>query len=271
MKKDDWIKLFVRSIIGWLTIVGGGGWYFMVIDKVFLAYWLGVPIILFVLMCVCIKYFSEPEKARVIEVLKNFINPLINDLDGGMKVIDDSLSKGAFLNPIKSLLKPNYQFAYTDILTKKYIKWIRKKVGEYNHLVNARLWDDTIPKFKRVIREYIEQKFPDEVNITDKRWETFVGQIANNNRTSFANVGREYEFWNEHIDEFFEIREIPEVLDYISEIEQCLNEAKIFITQLKDRLENLRSNYKRKYGISDEEIEIKVEKVRNTESLRGKI
>lgn len=59
MKKDSWIRIFIPSIVGWLAIVGVGGWYFMAIDMLFLAYWLGAPVILFVIMLVCIRRLSN--------------------------------------------------------------------------------------------------------------------------------------------------------------------------------------------------------------------
>ena len=75
MKKDDWVKIFVTGIIGWLTVVGGGGWYFMVFDKLFLAYWLGVPIIFFVIMRISMKYFSESEEQdEIVELKRDELN-----------------------------------------------------------------------------------------------------------------------------------------------------------------------------------------------------
>jgi len=80
MKKDAWINIFVSSIIGWLMVVGGGGGYFMAIDKVFLAYWLGVPVILFVIMLICIKIFSDPEDYSLL--LPHLKNLPYDDTDG---------------------------------------------------------------------------------------------------------------------------------------------------------------------------------------------
>ena len=63
----------------------------MVIDKLFLAYWLGVPVILFVIMLICIKYFSEAEipKIKVLDAKihsPNIIGLHVKNVGAGGKV-----------------------------------------------------------------------------------------------------------------------------------------------------------------------------------------
>ena len=100
MKKDDWVKIFVTGIIGWLTVVGGGGWYFMVFDKLFLAYWLGVPVLLFVIMIICIKYFSESEipKIKVLDVKssKNYFTLHVKNVGAEGEVTATVVDKSEF-------------------------------------------------------------------------------------------------------------------------------------------------------------------------------
>jgi len=176
MKKDDWIKIFVSGIIVWLAAVGGGGLYFMVIDKLFLAYWLGVPVILFVIMLICIKYFSESEKDRVIETLKEFINPLISDLEEKIHRIDRSLSGEQFAQS-DLLIRQDYKYAHKDILGNKNYKWIKEKVEEYNELVRAKRFEEAKGianelkgKLKKLKGKHVEELGIGEKEIEKKKY-----------------------------------------------------------------------------------------------------
>ena len=69
MKKDDWIKIFVPFIVGWLT---GGGMVYIPID---LTYFIVVSIILLAVLFICIRYFSEPGVEELLKSrLKKFIS-----------------------------------------------------------------------------------------------------------------------------------------------------------------------------------------------------
>ncbi len=71
MRKDGWIKIFIPLIIASFLALGGiSRWDYKGIDNLFLALWIGIPIALFVIMLICIKYFSESEipKIKVLDV-----------------------------------------------------------------------------------------------------------------------------------------------------------------------------------------------------------
>ena len=133
MKKDDWIKLFLPIIVSWVTLGGGGGWYYMAIDNTFLSIWIGGTVLLFVILFICMKYFSKPEKEIVLETLRNFINQLISVLDRKVVGFSYSISHEHF--ELKGSLNPNYDFAHLDIIGKRNLKWIKERIKEYNKLI----------------------------------------------------------------------------------------------------------------------------------------
>lgn len=53
----------------------------MVIDKLFFAIWIGVPIVLFVVMYICIKYFSKPDE--ILSITLRHDPPKSISLNGG--------------------------------------------------------------------------------------------------------------------------------------------------------------------------------------------
>jgi hypothetical protein len=66
MRKDEWIKIFIPLIIASFLALGGiARWDYIGIDNLFLALWIGIPIALFVIMLICIKYFSESEIPKI--------------------------------------------------------------------------------------------------------------------------------------------------------------------------------------------------------------
>ncbi|MCK4735126.1 MAG: hypothetical protein KAT65_21925 [Methanophagales archaeon] len=133
MKKDDWIKLFLPIIVSWVTLGGVGGWYYMAIDNTFLSIWIGGTVLLFVILFICMKYFSKPEKEIVLETLRNFINQLISVLDRKVVGFSYSISHEHF--ELKGSLNPNYDFAHLDIIGKRNLKWIKETIKEYNKLM----------------------------------------------------------------------------------------------------------------------------------------
>ena len=133
MKKDDWIKLFLPIIVSWVTLGGVGGWYYMAIDNTFLSIWIGGTVLLFVILFICMKYFSKPEKEIVLETLRNFINQLISVLDRKVVGFSYSISHEHF--ELKGSLNPNYDFAHLDIIGKRNLKWIKETIKEYNKLI----------------------------------------------------------------------------------------------------------------------------------------
>ena len=71
MRKDGWIKIFIPLIIASFLALGEiSRWDYRGIGNLFLALWIGIPIALFVIMLICIKYFSESEipKIKVLDV-----------------------------------------------------------------------------------------------------------------------------------------------------------------------------------------------------------
>lgn len=86
-----------------------------------------------------------------------------------------------------------------------------------------------------------------------------VYSIANNDRTLAKNTNNGYGFWNEHINEFLAIRDSGEPFDRANEIKQYLSEAKRVATELKDKLEELKGQYKKREDVEEDEIEIEEE------------
>lgn len=258
MKKDGWIRIFVTGIIGWLTVVGGG-WYFMAIDNVFLAYWLGVPVIyLFVIMLICIRYFSEPEKDRVIEMLRDFIKPLISDLDGKIRTINNSLNNEAFALPIYGRIEPDYKYANVDILGNKELTWITGEVDKFNECIKT--VKNTATEFRGMIGDIIEQKYQGDIMKYSKRdVESLIFYIAENIKEPAGNPNGVHGFWNKNRNELLSLREEPPLRKYVDKVKQDLNEAKRIATKLKDRLEELKDGYKIKNGIPEEAIKEKKE------------
>lgn len=105
----------------------------MAIDKLFLAYWLSVPLILFLIMLICVKYFSELEKEGALETLRSFINPLISVLDIQVMSLSYALSHMHFKQ--KSSLNLHYDIIDLDIIGKRNLKWIKETVIEHNKLI----------------------------------------------------------------------------------------------------------------------------------------
>ena len=133
MIKDDWIKILLPIIAGWVTLGGVGGWYYMAIDNTFLSIWIGGTVLLFVILYICMKCFSKPEKGRALETLRSFINPLISVLDRKAANFSYSISHEHFER--RGLLNPHYVFAHLDIIGKRNLKWIKETVIEYNELL----------------------------------------------------------------------------------------------------------------------------------------
>ena len=248
MKKDGWIGLGIAIVIP--GIIGLGMAYMR--SYINFVLFLFCSLVLIIFFLICIEFFSEPEKVRVVEMLREFIKPLIDDSDGAIRVIDESLHDERFLHPIKQSLKPKYGFAHRDILGKKHDIWIRGKVDEYNRL--AKTIYETVPKFKQAIRESIKQQFPDDMDIINKKMRFFVDNVAYNSSSPVATEGEVSKFWNEHIGEFLEVRSKPVPQEHIREIRRCLEEAKEVAVKLKKRLEELKEKHLIKSGIPKGEI-----------------
>lgn len=105
----------------------------MAIDNTFLSIWIGGTVLLFVILFICMKYFSKPEKEIVLETLRNFINQLISVLDRKVVGFSYSISHEHF--ELKGSLNPNYDFAHLDIIGKRNLKWIKETIKEYNKLM----------------------------------------------------------------------------------------------------------------------------------------
>lgn len=199
------------------------------------------------------------KRPRVIEMLKDFLNPLIKDLDSKKRAINKSLQSGGFIKPIQSPLEPKYEFAHKDVLGKRHDSWIRGKVKDYNLLAKD-IYDDILPEFKQAIREFIKQQFPDDIGIINKKMEFFVDNVVNNSSSPVVNVGEVYEFWNEHIEEFLEIRNMPASQEHINEIERYLYDARVVVVDLMVKSEELKKNHTINSGIDEGKIMIKEEK-----------
>ena len=133
MRKDDWIKILLPIIAGWVTLGGVGGWYYMATNTVFYSVWLGGTVLLFVILYICMNCFSKPEKGIALETLRSFINPLISVLDRKVVAFRYSISHEHFER--KGSLNPNYDFVHLDIIGKRNLKWIKETVIEYNELL----------------------------------------------------------------------------------------------------------------------------------------
>ncbi|MCW3133871.1 MAG: hypothetical protein N2V78_06050 [Methanophagales archaeon] len=129
MKKKD---ILVGGVISWL--IGLPGVVYMQINSLIYLYLVILPAVFFIYW-IYTKYFSEPEKERVIEMLREFISLLISDLEGKIEEIDRVLSGDKQF--ALTLIRPSYKYAHTDILGDENYKWIKEKVDEYNNLVRG--------------------------------------------------------------------------------------------------------------------------------------
>lgn len=252
MKKDDWIKIFVPLIVGLLT--GGGVVRYIVID---IAYFVAIPIILFIVLFVCIRYFSEPERTdRIVEMLRDFINPLISNLEADIRGIDNSLHNGRFTHP-KSPIEPNYKYAHTDILGNKNYEWIKKKVDEYNEL-NETI-NDAVTELEHAIRDAIEHRYPKEIIKNKKDMRFLIFSIANNDKAPVSNPEGIYGFWNENRNELLALRDDEKPREYINQIKTTLTKKREIATELKDKLEELKEQHMKRSDIAEDKIERKKE------------
>ena len=93
-------------------------------------------------------YGKELDKrTRVIEMLREFISPLISALEAKIHEIDRYLSGDKQFS--LTLLRPNYKYVHKDILSDKNYDKIKEKVEEYNKLVRA----ERLEEAKRVAKE----------------------------------------------------------------------------------------------------------------------
>ncbi|MCW3130815.1 MAG: hypothetical protein N2V75_12060 [Methanophagales archaeon] len=103
MKKKD---ILVGGVISWL--IGLPGVVYMQINSLIYLYLVILPAVFFIYW-IYTKYFSEPEKERVIEMLREFISLLISDLEGKIEEIDRVLSGDKQF--ALTLIRPSYKFS----------------------------------------------------------------------------------------------------------------------------------------------------------------
>lgn len=215
-------------------------------------------------------YFKK--RPRAAEMLKDFIKPLIRELEEGIRAIKKSLQDGNFAL-LKSPLRPNYKYAYDDILGDRNYKGILKKVDEYNIAIKS-FKSLSIELKDEIIRKSLEEKIPDwleqypEVEDLIKSekakkelLDEFSFNIASNRRVPYNNPNGICGFWGRNRDDLLMIREEVMHRECINEIKHRLNEAKMAATELLNRLKVLRDRYMKGYGVTEQQIEKKEEEI----------
>jgi hypothetical protein len=249
MKKDDWKKLAFPIIFGGIFALGVACMQSYLSLVIFLVSSVG----LITFFLICMKYFSEPEKDKVIEMLREFMVPLIGNLKVRIDGINQSLKSKKFSHPIGYWINPNYEYAPVDVLSDKDSNWIKEKIGEYNKCVDA--IGNTVDKFKKAIRKKLKERYQEYLIKREKDMGYLILCIADNYKELSATNGGIRGFANEHREELLALREEEELCEYIEEIKQDLNEAKKTATELKTRLDELRGKYMIKSGITKGVIE----------------
>jgi uncharacterized protein YukE len=201
---------------------------------------------------------------RAMKLLRYFIRPFITDLERVISNIKHLLDTEQF-GVINLRIKPNYEFAYTNIFGSENYGWLKGKVNEYNNVIEA--IKDTKTKFEQAIEGYIGQTFSNDIELLKEDMQFLVHRITNNDTTSTNNPEGVYGFWKEHKDEFLEIKNEGEPLDRANEIKQYLNKAKSVATELKDRLEDLKGQYLQEWDIWEPEIEIDDRRIKAAEIM----